>query len=313
MRTSSASSRRSTAVEPEEPAFSRARSAPPGEQTDDAAEPFWLPWHLDPNTISTLTGDVYFDFESSVTLTNFSYPAEGLGLVAMNSLGDVVHLSPHIDDSSMVVMMAAGAQMHTGGLLRGCLHAVRRDGAPDGYSRAMYYQAWYGPSDHRFLAPTAEEGAAATTADADAATVPAAAATAKNRTTPRVRSIVDPIVSSLHNRTSRTVLLDFRRQFQRQPVGSEADGSQERFERLVDALPPVAPAMPITIDVVTDLVCPIAYLGLKRLERALANLGWGEEVATVRFHPLLLNPTMPPEGEAMDSYLRRRRNLTLEE
>ena len=38
------------------------------------------------------------------------------------------YLSPHVDDSSLIVMMAAGAQMHTGGLLRGCLHAVQREG-----------------------------------------------------------------------------------------------------------------------------------------------------------------------------------------
>ena len=50
----------------------------------DAIEPFWLPWHIDPNTISTLTGDSYFHFDTAQTV-NVDYPDEGLGLLAMNS------------------------------------------------------------------------------------------------------------------------------------------------------------------------------------------------------------------------------------
>ena len=185
----------------------------------------------------------------------------------MNAAGDVVHLSPHVDDSSLVVMMAAGAQMHTGGLLRGCLHAVKRDGAPEGFARAMYYQAWYGPNGHRFVPPPAHRRDAGPTLMEPAAGAGTAADEVRAR---RIRSIVDPIVHSMQNRTSRTVLLDFRRQFQRLPVGNEVGGGAARFERLVRTLPPLrdggeAAPPPLTIDVVTDLVCPIAYLGLKRL------------------------------------------------
>ena len=50
----------------------------------EAVEPFWLPWHIDPNTISTLTGDDYVDFTTATPMyglprfANFSAPP-GLG------------------------------------------------------------------------------------------------------------------------------------------------------------------------------------------------------------------------------------------
>ena len=135
MRTHSASSRAAKA-----PDIARASEAERGASGGEGAasgggpESFWLPWHIDPNTISTLTGDSYFDFDTSETIRLAEYPETGLGLVALNALGvvvkrtcrralgssrtcprhvalgDVVHLSRHIDEDSLVVMMAAGAQ-----------------------------------------------------------------------------------------------------------------------------------------------------------------------------------------------------------
>ena len=135
MRTHSASSRAAKA-----PDVARASEAERGASGGEGAassggpESFWLPWHIDPNTISTLTGDSYFDFDTSKTIRLAEYPEAGLGLVALNALGvivkrtcrrvvglsrtcprhvalgDVVHLSRHIDEGSLVVMMAAGAQ-----------------------------------------------------------------------------------------------------------------------------------------------------------------------------------------------------------
>ena len=191
MRTHSASSRASSR--------DMTGSDPAGETT--GAEPFWLPWHIDPNTISTLTGDSYFNFDTSETI-HVDYPSSGLGLAAMNPSGKIAYISPHFDDSSIIVMMAAGAQMHTGGLLRGCMHSVKREVAPAGLSRCMYYQAWYGPGDHRFTPPPGSDYTPTVTTEP----------VAWSETEERVRSIVDPIINAVYNRTSRTVLHDFRRQ-----------------------------------------------------------------------------------------------------
>ena len=65
----------------------RPDGAPPPDGTPRQDEPFWLPWHIDPNTISTLTGDSFFDFSSAETV-HFQYPPSGLGLLAMNALGE---------------------------------------------------------------------------------------------------------------------------------------------------------------------------------------------------------------------------------
>ena len=51
----------------------------------------------------------------------------------------------------------------------------------------------------------------------------------------------------------------------------------------------------LTIDVVSDVVCPWCYLGKKRLDRAIANVADDLAVA-VTFRPYQLNPDMPPEG-----------------
>ena len=289
-------------------------------------EPFWLPWHIDPNTISTLTGDEFFHFESATTWDKSlrdAYPQRGLGLVVSNALGQTARLSPYIDDSSLVVMMAAGAQVHTGGLLRGCLHAVERSEAPTNASRIMYYQAWYGPSGHKFAPPegsnyTVGGGDAMSPSVAPAVSAPPPAA-ANGELKARMKAIVDPIINSMQMRTSRNMLLDFRRQFQRLPEGNERDGSQSTFDALTAVLPPperaprtALPAPPrLTIDVVTDLSCPLAYLGLRRLRAAINRLS--SVGVVLRFHMLLVNPDMDPGGEDMASYMRRRRNLSLAE
>ena len=51
---------------------------------------------------------------------------------------------------------------------------------------------------------------------------------------------------------------------------------------------------PLTIDVVSDVVCPWCFIGKRRLEKALAlkpNIP-----VEVRFHPYFLNPWVPREG-----------------
>jgi predicted DsbA family dithiol-disulfide isomerase len=62
-----------------------------------------------------------------------------------------------------------------------------------------------------------------------------------------------------------------------------------------------APLTPVTIDVVSDVVCPWCFIGKHRLEKALAlkpNIP-----VEVRFHPYFLNPWVPREGMTRNDYL----------
>ncbi len=59
---------------------------------------------------------------------------------------------------------------------------------------------------------------------------------------------------------------------------------------------------PVTIDVVSDVVCPWCYLGKARLDQALAEIG-GTIPVTVRWQPYQLDPTVPAEGLSRDAYM----------
>lgn len=56
---------------------------------------------------------------------------------------------------------------------------------------------------------------------------------------------------------------------------------------------------PLTIEVVSDVVCPWCFVGLRRLERAISLVR--EEQPdfqyVLRWRPFFLNPDTPPEGE----------------
>ena len=58
---------------------------------------------------------------------------------------------------------------------------------------------------------------------------------------------------------------------------------------------------PVTIDVVSDVVCPWCLIGKRRLEKALALKP--EIPVEVHFHPYFLNPWVPREGMPRDQYL----------
>jgi predicted DsbA family dithiol-disulfide isomerase len=58
------------------------------------------------------------------------------------------------------------------------------------------------------------------------------------------------------------------------------------------------------IVVVSDVVCPWCLIGVSRLDQALAEMP--EVKATVRFHPFLLDPTIPEEGEDLRERLERK-------
>jgi predicted DsbA family dithiol-disulfide isomerase len=58
---------------------------------------------------------------------------------------------------------------------------------------------------------------------------------------------------------------------------------------------------PLTIDVVSDVVCPWCFIGKRRLEKAIASRP--DIPVEVRFHPYLLNDWVPREGISRTEYL----------
>lgn len=69
---------------------------------------------------------------------------------------------------------------------------------------------------------------------------------------------------------------------------------------------------PITIDIVSDIVCPWCHIGFAQMARALARLD-GRVEAGVRWHPFQLAPGLPPEGQLMTDYVRDRYGATAEQ
>jgi predicted DsbA family dithiol-disulfide isomerase len=58
--------------------------------------------------------------------------------------------------------------------------------------------------------------------------------------------------------------------------------------------------MNLTIDVVSDVICPWCYVGKRRLERAVSRAGLAD--VRVRWHPFQLNPRMPKAGMSRREY-----------
>ncbi len=66
--------------------------------------------------------------------------------------------------------------------------------------------------------------------------------------------------------------------------------------------------MTISIDVVSDVVCPWCFIGKRHLDRAL-ELWRAEQPAgevTVHWHPFFLNPDTPDSGEPYRPFLERK-------
>jgi predicted DsbA family dithiol-disulfide isomerase len=64
-----------------------------------------------------------------------------------------------------------------------------------------------------------------------------------------------------------------------------------------------AAATPLRIEVVSDVVCPWCYIGMRRLEKALA-LVEGSLAPQITWLPFQLNPGMPAEGMPRAEYRR---------
>jgi len=67
-------------------------------------------------------------------------------------------------------------------------------------------------------------------------------------------------------------------------------------------------AAPLTVDIVSDVVCPWCYIGKRKLETALAELRRAEPGLDVRirWHPFQLNPDLPADGIPRREYLERK-------
>ena len=63
---------------------------------------------------------------------------------------------------------------------------------------------------------------------------------------------------------------------------------------------------PITVDVISDVMCPWCYVGKRRLENALADVA-GIDVV-VNWRPFQLDPTIPPEGKDRRAYFEEKFN-----
>jgi predicted DsbA family dithiol-disulfide isomerase len=57
----------------------------------------------------------------------------------------------------------------------------------------------------------------------------------------------------------------------------------------------------VTIDMISDVICPWCFLGKRRLDKALAQLP--DIQAEVAFRPFFLDPTIPPEGMDRRAYM----------
>lgn len=60
----------------------------------------------------------------------------------------------------------------------------------------------------------------------------------------------------------------------------------------------------ITIDVVSDVMCPWCYIGKRRLEKAMTLVS--DLAVDVRWRPFQLDPTLPPEGKDRQTYLNEK-------
>lgn len=57
----------------------------------------------------------------------------------------------------------------------------------------------------------------------------------------------------------------------------------------------------ITVDVVSDVVCPWCFIGQKRLDKAVAAAG--DVDVHIRWRPFQLDPTIPPKGKDRREYM----------
>jgi predicted DsbA family dithiol-disulfide isomerase len=70
--------------------------------------------------------------------------------------------------------------------------------------------------------------------------------------------------------------------------------------------------MQLTVDIVSDVVCPWCIIGYRGLEVAAQIIGDRADIS-VRWHPFELAPMTPPEGQLLSDYSRERYGATPEQ
>ena len=71
-------------------------------------------------------------------------------------------------------------------------------------------------------------------------------------------------------------------------------------------------AIPLRIDIVSDVVCPWCIIGYKQVEKALSLMD-KDIAAETYWHPFELNPQMAPEGEDTAEHIARKYGSTPEQ
>jgi len=238
---------------------------------------YWLPWHIDSNFVTLIHKEMYAH-ESDASIAP---SPEGAGVVFMNKDGDVQTLDTE-DDGVMILQMGAFAQIYAGGHLTACRHAVLSP-QPKGCARFNFCNFWYVPWNTPCEVPRGREHLAVNTG---------------------WNAMMD---ESYVDITMKQSFAAFR-QFMTSPEARVQFADSVRFKELSDLIPlPTTKATgadQMVIDVMTDLRCPISYISLLNLKKALENLKMVDQTL-LRFHPVFLNPNVPMEGEALDDYLLR--------
>jgi predicted DsbA family dithiol-disulfide isomerase len=62
----------------------------------------------------------------------------------------------------------------------------------------------------------------------------------------------------------------------------------------------------LTIDIVSDLVCPWCFIGKRHLEAALQSMGDAAPAVNIRWHPFQLNPDLPRAGISRKTYIEQK-------
>lgn len=66
----------------------------------------------------------------------------------------------------------------------------------------------------------------------------------------------------------------------------------------------------VSVDIVSDVMCPWCIVGFRQLEQALALTG---SDATIRWHPFELNPAMPAEGQNLAEHIAEKYGQSAEQ
>ena len=68
----------------------------------------------------------------------------------------------------------------------------------------------------------------------------------------------------------------------------------------------------ITVDIVSDVVCPWCIIGYKKLEKAMLQFE-GKARFELAWHAFELNPSMPPEGQDINEHMAQKYGATPEQ